>query len=392
MTKKRTQPSSPYLNRRLISRHAKEERFKRRLIIGTATVLGLLVLILGWGLYDHFVLSPRKPVAIVAGATVRLDTYQKRVNYRRWDYQNYLTQLQGQRQQFAAGGDDQAFLVQYIDQQIQQAQAAMINLPTSVLDELIDDLIISQECERRGIMVSDEEVQLELEAQFGYDRNPPTATPTPITHTLTITVTPTATIAPMTLEQFEARRAEWAKAAQEGAGGFREADFRQLLDSSLYRDKLAEALKTEFPTTEEQIHARHILVETREEAESALSRLDQGEAFEDLAAELSMDESNKDTGGDLGWFPRGQMVPEFDAAAFALQPGETSEIVETQFGFHIVRIDERDADRELDEMLLTNHHAQMLEDWYAARRASPEVIRKWESNMVPTAVPSTYRR
>ena len=61
-----------------------------------------------------------------------------------------------------------------------------------------------------------------------------------------------------------------------------------------------------------------------------------GENFENLAKEYS-DDGSKQNGGDLGWFGKGRMVPEFEKAAFALQPGQTSEIVESQFGFHIIK-------------------------------------------------------
>jgi hypothetical protein len=104
---------------------------------------------------------------------------------------------------------------------------------------------------------------------------------------------------------------------------------------------------------EEQVHARHILIATksaetpteqggldkpaaRAKAEEVLKRVKGGENFENLAKEYS-DDGSKQNGGDLGWFGKGRMVPEFEKAAFALQPGQTSEIVESQFGFHIIK-------------------------------------------------------
>ncbi len=76
----------------------------------------------------------------------------------------------------------------------------------------------------------------------------------------------------------------------------------------------------------------------------ARARLDAGEAFADIALEYSEDASAAN-GGDLGWFDRGVMVPEFEEAAFALEPGEVSGIVPSRFGFHIIRMIERDGDR-----------------------------------------------
>ncbi|MBA7689143.1 Foldase protein PrsA [subsurface metagenome] len=91
----------------------------------------------------------------------------------------------------------------------------------------------------------------------------------------------------------------------------------------------------------EQVHARHILVETEEEANNLLLQLKEGLTdFAELAKEKSIGPSAP-SGGDLGFFARGQMVKEFEDAAFSLEPGKISEVVQTQFGYHIIKCEEK---------------------------------------------------
>ncbi|MER8659028.1 peptidylprolyl isomerase [Mesorhizobium sp. M0847] len=91
-----------------------------------------------------------------------------------------------------------------------------------------------------------------------------------------------------------------------------------------------------------EIHARHILVKTKEEAEAIIKQLDGGADFQKLANEHTSDPSGKTNGGDLGWFGPGQMVPEFDKAAVALEIGiYTKEPVQTQFGWHVIKLEDK---------------------------------------------------
>ena len=93
-----------------------------------------------------------------------------------------------------------------------------------------------------------------------------------------------------------------------------------------------------------EVKARHILVKTKEEADAIVKQLDSGAKFEDLAAQHTTDPSGKTTGGDLGYFAPGQMVPEFEKAAFALNVGEyTKEPVQSQFGWHIIKVEDKRA-------------------------------------------------
>ncbi|MCS7198410.1 MAG: peptidylprolyl isomerase [Candidatus Bipolaricaulota bacterium] len=105
--------------------------------------------------------------------------------------------------------------------------------------------------------------------------------------------------------------------------------------------------------TPEQVRARHILIRVPENAseveiaqakkqiEDIKKEIENGADFAELAKEHSQDPGSAQNGGDLGWFTRGQMVPEFEDAAFALEPGQISDPVRTQFGFHLIKVEEK---------------------------------------------------
>ena len=126
---------------------------------------------------------------------------------------------------------------------------------------------------------------------------------------------------------------------------------RLLMETTLTRegDKGAteEAMKKFYDETvkglkpAQDVKARHILVEKEEEAKAALERIKKGEDFAKLAAELSKDPGSGKEGGDLGWFEKERMVPEFAEAAFKLDKGGVSDLVKTQFGFHIIKVDDK---------------------------------------------------
>src|SRR6185437_12374193 len=93
-------------------------------------------------------------------------------------------------------------------------------------------------------------------------------------------------------------------------------------------------------TGEQEVHARHILVETEDEAKAVKTELDKGDDFAELAKKKSKDPGASD-GGDLGFFTKDQMVPEFSEVAFKLEPGKISDPVKSQFGWHVIKVEEK---------------------------------------------------
>ena len=111
-----------------------------------------------------------------------------------------------------------------------------------------------------------------------------------------------------------------------------------------------------------EVRARHILVPTEEIALETISRLE-NEDFEIVAGEVSVDPGSKDMGGDLGFFARNVMVPEFEEAAFALELGEVSDPVQTDYGYHIIKLEEVHTMNGLIETGVTDEEIQMFKDY-----------------------------
>ncbi len=106
------------------------------------------------------------------------------------------------------------------------------------------------------------------------------------------------------------------------------------------QQRYEERLKSMPP--EEEVHARHILVSTEDEAKALIAEIKKGASFDKLAKEKSTDKASGAEGGDLGWFKKSDMVKEFADAAFALKKGELTEApVKTQFGYHVIKVEDR---------------------------------------------------
>ncbi len=156
-------------------------------------------------------------------------------------------------------------------------------------------------------------------------------------------------------------------------------------ETSLLRKKLTDVITADTAHTQDEIWARHILVADEATANAVRQRLLNGEDFAKVAAELSTDTGTKDKGGDLGWFGRGTMVPEFEAVAFTLNIGQISQPVKSQFGYHIIQVLDR-ANIPLDATAYDQARQKAFSDWLAQARKDYKVVTytNWQ-NLIPTA-------
>lgn len=223
-----------------------------------------------------------------------------------------------------------------------------------MLDQLIAEMLVAQAAARAGVTVSAEEVEREFEAvrrQVG--------------------------------PEFESLLVQYGMTADDLRNNLR---FNLLVfkvstqDVVVTDEEIAAYYEEHIDDFEspEMVKASHILVDTEAEAQAALDRIMAGADFSEVAAVVSMDPMTAKAGGDLGFFATGEMVKEFEDAAFALQAGEVSGIVKTDFGYHIIKVTERaEASRAsfeevggMIEQLLRSAHAMKPADLIAQLKAA----------------------
>ena len=163
-----------------------------------------------------------------------------------------------------------------------------------------------------------------------------------------------------------------------------ERTIRSIYEADILRKKLRDDITKDIPQTEEQVFARHILVETEEEANAAYERLQTGEDFATVAAEVSQDTGSAARGGDLDWQPRSFFVKEFADAAFSQEIGEIGQPVKSEFGYHIIQVIARE-ELPLSDTQYEQKKETALSDWLTAAReeATIETFETWKER-VPT--------
>lgn len=234
---------------------------------------------------------------------------------------------------------EQALLQQGVDPNTGEGQADLAQAQQDLLEGLIDAVLIEQGGAALGITVTDGEVESQVAADIAAGGG-------------------------------QAAFDEWLQAV-----GQDQADYNDMLRQSMLTQRVMEAVTADVGTEAEQIHARHILVDSEETAQQILTMLQQGSDFAALAREYSLDLASKDNGGDLGWFPRGLVPPELENEAFALQPGQVSGVVQLGEGYHVIQVVERDAAHPLSPEVQLDLKLAMFEQWLEELRVSAVIER-----------------
>ncbi|HRF49146.1 MAG TPA: peptidylprolyl isomerase [Anaerolineales bacterium] len=156
--------------------------------------------------------------------------------------------------------------------------------------------------------------------------------------------------------------------------GYTAETYREAMRRDLLRAQMTAQVAGAVAPQAEQVHALLILVGTEVQAQALLAGLRGGADFASYALENSLDASSRVGGGDLGWFARGTLtLPEVEAAAFALQPGELSDVIATSLGYAIVRVEAREPDRALSSGQLETLRAAAVQSWLKEQLAGAQI-------------------
>ena len=161
-----------------------------------------------------------------------------------------------------------------------------------------------------------------------------------------------------------------ALADWESAHGYTDAGFRSALSRQVAAAWMRDQVAASLPSTADQVHVKQILLYNADTAQGVWTQLQAGADFEALAAKV-----DPVTQGELGWFPQGYLLePAVEAAAFSLQPGQYSEVIQTGAGYHIILVVERDPARPLSPDARLALQIKALEDWLVQQRARSTII------------------
>lgn len=319
-------------------------------------------------------------VATLNGTNITLDEFKEAVRYKRfstlqeYQYISYLYSMYNMPL-------DESLTKNY---ETALSEEGKTDLGQKTIDQLVYNIILDNESQKAGISVTDQEVNDSLKQMFGItDENAENQADVSADTMLDSNSSDMTPPEPEINQEAELQTAIDNYFSATVGDLFSQDFFKKQIYFSLLESKLLdETVFADHVFEAEMVSARHILVETEDIAKEVLGKLDAGEKWDDLAAAYSKDTSNKDNGGNLGWFARGMMVKPFEDAAFALESGQISDPIKTDFGFHIIASDGKE-NRPLEDEALSNAKNELYQTWYEEITAEykPETFEIWTDNV-----------
>lgn len=403
-----------------------------------ATVAVLVVGLLAGGAIFEFGIQPRQVLATVNGVKITRGDY--------WKLRRFSLGTQIAQYQFFSSQDPQQYaaLIQQLQQQLRTVKTDAPDSDT--LQGMVDDIIVQQKMGDLGLSISNDDLNNYINDNFapglvntptptttvnptvrawatetasaafatataqangtprsgtpgtpGANGTPgtPVATPTtpaatpgtPGTPEGTPSVSPTATISrDQAIATATAGYKSYLDDIKKAVDMSRDDYLRLVARPQIARQKVTAKLTGEIKDVQPQVRAVHILLATKEGAEQARQKIlaDPG-SFAQVALQQSTDTATNQNGGDLGWFPRGVMVKPFEDAAFSLPLNQVSEPVQSQFGWHLIKVIEKDDNRPLAEAVLTSIKDGAFQKWLDSVKVGVKVD---SSNIKTTPTPA----
>lgn len=287
------------------------EAVKERIALFAGIALAILVAaILGAGaIYDNIIrpgqvsAQNNRPIAAIGNYVVRTGFFKQLESFENKQLTSQLTQLQQEAQTLSANKTKNAAQLAQVSQQEQQLQSSLSSLPQSVLTEVTNDQIALQRGYTVGVPNSAKEQASAITA---------------FSHQLG---------GRLHYQQFI------------DSSGLTADQIKMLIVGSDLQSKIQKKLAAKVSRTQLEVRARHILIAPKQKAlaERLYHKVLHGANFAALAKKYSTDPGSKVKGGDLGYFPKGQMVPTFDKAAFSMKKGQIR-LIKSRFGWHILQV------------------------------------------------------
>lgn len=400
MSKRRREVAAPRpLTKKQRTRAEREARLNRWIIAGAIAVGVLVIGILLYGYLVENVFKGRAPVATVNGVPITTADFQARVRHYRIVLQEQQEYYTAMRMELDPTDSSVSFMLEYLNNQIRQIDSMLSEtyaamLGKEVLDRMVQEEILRQEAARRGISVSQEEIDRAIEEQFGYDRDAamaalltPTVLPTtPMTAETALTATVTPEPTPVSKEEFDRRYQDYVKTYLKPSG-LSEAKFRAMVEASLLYDKLQQAMAAELSQTMEQVQIRYFSFSTQEAAGQVAERLGKGEKWEDIATEIEADEERAAYASEPEWITQGFLAEQFGEEAASTiweTPVQqyTAPLAGTDSRWYIVQVTGREV-RELESWLRSYEEQRVFQEWLQAQMAAVQYSDDWVSK-VPT--------
>jgi hypothetical protein len=348
----------------------------------------LLIGVLAYGYISEVIIKGRQPVATVNGEPIPTKEWQARVRELRRRLEIQLNAYQQQRMAIDPSAPNADLYIQQLDQEIRTLQTQLseereMQIGQQVLQQMAQEEIYRQEAERLGISVTAGEIDQSIEQFFGYDRTSLAGSTSPETGTITDTTTTTPTTG-MTEGEFETQYEDYINLVLKPTGLGVEG-FRAMMEASLLGQKIREQVTSAVPTTAEQVDMRYIAFPSEEGAVPVLERLEQGEEWETIEAEIDADEEGAAYVTDMEWrterYIQDQFGEQISQPVLAAEEGSLLGPLAGQSGrYYVIQVLGHET-RELDEFMLSYEKSAAFEDWLTQQMQSVEFSEDWQEKL-----------